>query len=108
MAILQQIRALTGPQRRAFTACFLGWSLDAFDFFLLTYCLDSVAADFHIGLKTVAESLFWTLVMRPVGALLFGVLAERFGRRPILMINIICFSLIGLATAFSPTWHTFL
>jgi SHS family lactate transporter-like MFS transporter len=108
LAILQQIRALTPAQRRAFTACFLGWSLDAFDYFLLTYCLDAVAADFHVGLKTVAESLFWTLAMRPVGALLFGMLAERFGRRPTLMLNIICFSVFELASAFAPTFSIFL
>jgi SHS family lactate transporter-like MFS transporter len=108
LALLSQIRALTPAQRRAFTACFLGWSLDAFDFFLLTYCLDSVALTFHVGLKTVAESLFWTLAMRPLGALLFGLLAERIGRRPTLMLNILCFSVFELASAFAPTFPVFL
>ena len=64
--MLQTFRTLTVSQRRAFTACFMGWTLDAFDFFILTYCLDQVGADFHVGLKVVAESLFWTLAMRPV------------------------------------------
>ena len=45
---------------------FLGWTLDAFDFFLLTFCLKAIAADFHVGVKQVAEAIFWTLVMRPV------------------------------------------
>jgi SHS family lactate transporter-like MFS transporter len=108
MSLLQPFRTLNAQQRRAFTACFLGWSLDAFDFFLLTYCLDSVGATFHLGLKTVAESLFWTLAMRPVGALLFGWLAERYGRRPTLMANILCFSVFELASAFSPSWPIFL
>ncbi len=108
MSIVPQIRALTPPQRRAFTACFLGWTLDAFDFFILTYCLDSVAAEFHVSLKTVVESLFWTLAMRPLGALLFGALAERIGRRPTLMLNIVCFSVFELASAFAPTFHIFL
>src|ERR1700712_4103561 len=108
MALLQQLRSLTKPQRRAFAACFLGWSLDSFDFFILTFCLDAVASEFHIGLKTVAESIFWTLVMRPVGALIFGWLAERFGRRPTLMLNIVCFSVFELSSAFAPNWHVFL
>lgn len=99
---------LNARQRRVFLACFLGWSLDAFDFFLLTYCLDSVGATFHLTLKVVAESLFWTLAMRPVGALLFGSMAERFGRRPTLMVNIACFSVFELASAFAPTWPIFL
>ena len=101
-------RALQVHQRRVFTACFLGWALDAFDFFLLTFCLDSVAATFHVGLPTVTTAIFWTLCMRPVGALLFGWLAERYGRRPTLMANIICFSVLELASAFAPSFRLFL
>ena len=108
MGLLQPFQRLNAVQRRAFTACFLGWTLDAFDFFLLTYCLDSVGVTFHLGLKTVAESLFWTLAMRPVGALLFGWMAERMGRRPTLLINIVCFSVFELASAFAPSWSVFL
>ena len=69
---LKPFRSLTSAQRRVFAACFLGWTLDAFDFFLLTFCLDSIAATFHVSLATAADSIFWTLCMRPVGALLFG------------------------------------
>lgn len=105
---MQQIRELTKPQRRAFTACFLGWTLDSFDFFILTFCLDEVAAQFEISHTTVTEAIFATLAMRPVGALLFGWLAERFGRRPVLMANIVCFSVFELASAFAPSWHVFL
>jgi SHS family lactate transporter-like MFS transporter len=108
MTLLAPFRALNARQRRVFLACFLGWSLDAFDFFLLTYCLESVGATFHLSLKVVAESLFWTLAMRPVGALLFGWMAERYGRRPTLMVNIICFSVFELASAFAPSWPVFL
>lgn len=100
--------ALTAQQRNTFLACFLGWMLDAFDFFLLTLCLRSVAADFHVTLKQMAEAIFWTLVMRPVGALLFGVMAERFGRRPTLMINVVSFSVFELMSAFAPTLGSFL
>lgn len=104
----RELRALTTVQRNTFTACFLSWSLDAFDFFLLTFCLSAIAGEFHVGVKTVAEAIFWTLVMRPVGALLFGLMAERFGRRPTLMVNVVAFSIFELASAFAPTLPVFL
>ena len=99
---------LTATQRSTFTACFLGWSLDAFDYFLLTLCLRSIAADFHVTLTTITEATFWTLAMRPVGALLFGWMAERWGRRPTLMLNVVAFSLFELLSAFAPTLPAFL
>lgn len=105
---LESFRELAPVQRRAFTACFLGWTLDAFDFFLLTYTLDSVAKTFGVDLKTATTAIFWTLCMRPVGALLFGFLAERFGRRPTLMVNIVCFSIFELLSAFAPSFRSFL
>ncbi len=109
MALLvREIRSLTAIQRNTFTACFLGWTLDAFDFFLLTVCLKAIAADFHVSIKQIAEAIFFTLVMRPVGALIFGLLAERFGRRPTLMINIVTFSVFELASAFAPNLTIFL
>ncbi len=108
MTLFSEIRALTRVQRNTFSACFLGWTLDAFDFFLLTFCLKAIAADFHVGVKQVAEAIFWTLVMRPVGALLFGAMAERYGRRPTLMLNVVAFSVFELASAFAPTLHIFL
>jgi SHS family lactate transporter-like MFS transporter len=101
-------RRLTPLQRRTFFACFFGWTLDAFDFFILTWCLDSVAQTFHVSNVTVTDSLFWTLCMRPVGALLFGALAERFGRKRILMVNIACFTIFGLSSAFAPNFGVFL
>jgi SHS family lactate transporter-like MFS transporter len=101
-------RSLTRTQFRTFMACFLGWTLDAFDFFILTWCLDSVAANFHVSTVTVTDSLFWTLCMRPVGALLFGMLAERYGRKRILILNIICFTLFEMSSAFSPNFTFFL
>ena len=108
MVMAENWKALTGAQRSTFTACFLGWTLDAFDFFLLTLCLRSIAADFHVGLPAVVEAIFWTLVMRPVGAALFGALAERYGRRPTLMINVVSFSVFELASAFAPGLSSFL
>ncbi len=108
MAFLQEVRSLTRIQKSTFAACFLGWSLDAFDFFLLTLCLRAIAAEFHVGIKEVAEAIFWTLVMRPVGALVFGWMAERYGRRPTLMVNVIAFSLFEFASAFAPSLGSFL
>ena len=108
MAMFRELRSLNAVQRNTFAACFLGWSLDAFDYFLLTLCLTAIAADFHVGIKAVAEAIFWTLAMRPVGAFLFGLMAERFGRRPTLMLNIVSFSAFGLASAFAPTIGSFL
>ncbi|MDP9050227.1 MAG: MFS transporter [Acidobacteriota bacterium] len=108
MPIVGHFRSLTSVQRNTFAACFLSWTLDAFDFFLLTFCLKAIALTFHVGVKQVAEAVFWTLVMRPVGAFLFGLMAEKYGRRPTLMINIIAFSVFELASAFAPTLHSFL
>jgi len=108
MGVLQPFRRLNSTQRRAFSACFLGWTLDAFDFFLLTFCLDAIAATFHVSLATAAKSIFWTLLMRPVGALVFGALAEKFGRKPTLMLNVVSFSLFAIASAFAPTFGWFL
>jgi SHS family lactate transporter-like MFS transporter len=105
---LKPFRSLTSAQRRVFTACFLGWALDAFDFFLLTYCLDAIAATYHVSLATAADSITWTLCMRPVGALLFGLLAEKIGRRPTLMLNVLTFSIFEVASAFAPGFTSFL
>jgi SHS family lactate transporter-like MFS transporter len=108
MGLMQPFRRLNSTQRRAFSACFLGWTLDAFDFFLLTFCLDAIAVTFHVSLVTAAKSIFWTLLMRPVGALVFGTLAEKFGRRPTLMLNVVSYSVFAIASAFAPTFGWFL
>jgi MFS transporter, SHS family, lactate transporter len=103
MTIIDNFRQLTRQQRNTFVACFLGWSLDAFDFFILIFCISAIAEDFHTKVSAVAEALFLTLAMRPIGAFLFGMLADRYGRRPALMINIICYSVFELASAFAPS-----
>lgn len=82
--------------------------LDAFDFFLLTFCLTAIAQDFHASRKAVEEAIFWTLAMRPVGAFLFGWMAERLGRRPVLIVNVVAFSAFELASALAPSLHSFL
>jgi SHS family lactate transporter-like MFS transporter len=108
MSFLRRLQNLTSVQRNTFIACFLGWSLDAFDFFILVFCVSAIGADFHTKVSSVAEAIFITLAMRPVGAFLFGMMADRFGRRPTLMIDIIAYSVFELGSAFAPSLHTFL
>src|SRR2546427_12190460 len=108
MDTLGHFRRLTPIQRNTFIACFLGWSLDAFDFFILVFCVSALATQFHAKVSDVSEGIFWTLAMRPVGAFLFGMMADRFGRRPTLMVDIIAYSLFELASAFAPSLKVFL
>jgi len=103
MNLFGPFRTLTPTQRRTFVACFLGWSLDAFDFFIMVWCLNAIATDFHTKVSAVAVGIFLTLAMRPLGALLFGLMADRFGRRPTLMLNIVSYSVFELASAFAPS-----
>src|SRR5271169_3854463 len=108
MSFLANFRRLTSVQRNTFTACFLGWSLDAFDFFILIFCVSAIADEFHTKVSAITEAIFLTLAMRPVGALLFGLMADRFGRRPTLMVDIIAYSVFELASAFAPSLKVFL
>jgi len=101
-------RELNSTQRKTFLACFLGWALDAFDFFLLTFVVGNIAAEFSVSIVKVAFAITLTLMMRPIGAFIFGRLGDRFGRRIPLMIDITFYSLMGLLTAFSPNYTVFL
>ena len=98
------MRSLSRDQRYTFLASFLGWSLDAFDFFLVTFVTLRIAKEFNVGLPAVLLTVTLTLAMRPVGALIFGILADRFGRRTPLMIDITLYSILELLTAFSPNY----
>src|ERR1700683_1516207 len=93
--------------RNALLAGFLGWTLDAFDFFILTYVLSQVASEFH---KTVAQmtlAITASLMMRPVGAILFGLMADRYGRRLPLMLDVLFFSAVEVLSWFSPSFRVF-
>ena len=99
----------TGRQQaHAVAASFLGWTLDAFDFFVITFLYDTLAAQFHVSKLAIIETTFWTLLMRPIGALIFGTLADRYGRRIPLMANVIFFSVMELLCGFAPSYRVFL
>ncbi len=102
MKLIRNFTALTRAQRHAYFAALGGWTLDAFDFFIFIVSLKAISADLRASLTAVAFGITLTLAMRPVGALLFGWLAEKYGRRPILMANVLSFAVIELATAFAP------
>src|SRR5256885_4690761 len=101
-------KSLNRPQRNTFIACFLGWTLDALDFFLLTFVFSSVGKEFGRSIEQVTFAITLTLMMRPVGAFIFGWLGDRFGRRIPLMIDIVFYSIVELGTAFAPNFGTFL
>jgi len=101
MSPLSSLRELSHEQRHTVLASFLGWTLDAFDYFLLTFVIVGVAKEFHTDNEAVTYGLFLTLAARPLGALIFGRLADRYGRRPVLMLDVVLFSVFELATAFS-------
>ncbi|HEX2722670.1 MAG TPA: MFS transporter, partial [Gemmatimonadaceae bacterium] len=103
MSIVTEWKTFNSRQRNAFVASYLGWTLDAFDFFLMVFVLRAVAAEFHSDIKAVSVAVTLTLAMRPLGALVFGILGDRFGRRPVLMADILLFSVLELASAFAPS-----
>ncbi len=108
MSFLKTIKNLTSPQRSAVIASFLGWTLDAFDFFIVVFVLNSIAGDFHSTIKDVSYAITLTLAMRPLGAFIFGWLADRYGRHPVLMADILLFSLFELGSACAPNLTIFL
>jgi MFS transporter, SHS family, lactate transporter len=93
----------TSEQRHVVAASFLGWTLDAFDFFLLVFVLKDIAAEFATDVTDVTLAILLTLAMRPIGAFLFGRAADRFGRRPTLMVDVLLYSAIEFASGFAPS-----
>ena len=103
MSLIHDFKRLSPVQRHTFIASFLGWTLDSLDFFLLIFCVKAISTDFGAKPSDVLSAVFLTQAFRPAGALLFGMLADRYGRRPVLMFNILSFSLIELTCAFAPS-----
>src|ERR1700733_80026 len=99
---------MTATAWKTFTASFLGWTLDAYDFFLVLVVVPHLATDFKTSVASIAFATLLTLAMRPLGALIFGWFADRYGRRTPLMVDIALFSIIELATAFSPNLTVFI
>ena len=90
-------------QRNVVIAAYLGWTLDAFDFFLMVFMFKDISRDLHSSMQVVSTAVLLTLGMRPVGALLFGRLADRFGRKPTLMWNILAYSVLEMLSGFAPS-----
>src|ERR1700687_761598 len=108
-AALEPVRA-TPPAEAAHTllASFLGWALDAFDFFILIFVMPAVAREFHRPISHIAFTITATLALRPVGALIFGWMADRYGRRIPLMIDVIFYSVVEVLSGLAPSYGWFL
>src|SRR6185295_16285427 len=106
--VLAALRGWTATQRNVVIAAYLGWTLDAFDFLVLTLITKDVAEEFGVRATALGLVVTATLALRPVGAFIFGRLADRFGRRPVLMFNVLTYSALAFASAFSPDFTTFL
>jgi MFS transporter, SHS family, lactate transporter len=103
-----QQSASEGGHRAAVVAGFCGWLLDAFDFFLVTFCLTAIARDFHKSDAQIALVITMTLAFRPVGGFVFGILADRYGRRRPLMVNIGFFAMAEVLTGLAPNYTVLL
>src|SRR6478609_5783222 len=100
MSALASLRRLTPQQRNTVIASYLGWTLDAFDFFILVFVLKYIAAEFKTDVPAVSVAILLTLAMRPVGALLFGLASDKYGRRITLMVNVLLYSIFEFLTGF--------
>src|SRR3954462_4603571 len=103
-AVPNEERRLRPDQRNAFLAAFLGWTMDAFDYFIVVLVYAEIAHDFGVSLERMAFLTTVTLVMRPVGALIFGLWADRVGRRVPLMVDVTFYSVVGFLCAFAPNF----
>ena len=103
MSSFSEARGMDRHQWAAVTASFLGWTLDAFDFFLMVFMFKAISTEFHTNVAAVAIASTLTLAARPFGALVFGMLADRYGRRPVLMVDILLYSVLEFASAYAPS-----
>src|SRR5579859_3622411 len=107
-SLIEPISPRKNAARHAVLAGFLGWTLDAFDFFVVVFLYDTLAHQFGVPKKSIVFTVTATLAMRPLGALLFGLLSDRYGRRVPLMLNVLYFSVIEVLCGFSPNYTFFL
>src|SRR5213593_1794869 len=98
----------SADHRSALLASFLGWMLDAFDFFLVAFSLTAIAKEFGRPDADVAFTITITLAFRPLGAFIFGLLADRYGRRLPLMIDLVFYSVVEVLSGLAPNYTTFL
>jgi len=103
----EKVALLQRKSQAAVASAFLGWTIDAFDFFVLVFALSGIAEEFGVSIPKIALTLTASLAMRPVGALGFGLLADRYGRRPILMANILFYSIMEVASGFATSYTVF-
>src|SRR4051812_45727773 len=108
MAVISQFRELSKDSRNAFISAWLGWTMDAFDYFIVVLVYADIAEDFGVSLTKMAFLTTVTLLMRPVGALLFGMWADRIGRRTPLIVDVTFYSIVGFACAFAPNYAVLL
>ena len=101
-------KSSAADQRNALLAGYLGWTLDAFDFFLLVFCLTAIGREFHKSDAQVAVSITLTLAFRPLGAFLFGLMADRYGRRLPLMLDLLFYSVVEVLSGLAPNYTSFL
>jgi SHS family lactate transporter-like MFS transporter len=101
-------KSAAADQWSALVAGYLGWTLDAFDFFLVVSCLTAIGREFHKTDADMALTLMVTLAFRPVGAFLFGLMADRYGRRLPLMLDLVFYSVIEILSGLAPNYNTFL
>src|SRR5947209_5397632 len=107
-AAIERKPKLSKDQRNSFLAAFLGWTMDAFDYFIVVLVYADIAKEFHVSLERMAFLTTVTLIMRPVGALIFGLWADRVGRRIPLMVDVTFYSVVGFACAFVPSFSVLL
>src|SRR6266446_8948027 len=105
---LSTIKQDRANQRNAVLAGFLGWTLDAFDFFVLTFVIDDVAKSFGKTRPDIALALTLALATRPIGAVIFGIMADRWGRRLPLMINVVMYAVLSVLSGLAPSYGIFI